>query len=65
VFGAGSGGPAGLLLPDDVLDEFALGAVPGGERRANSHLSLLAMVDCWNQVSRPSPKRRARFVASR
>ncbi|KAI9719821.1 MAG: prephenate dehydrogenase (NADP(+)) [Candelaria pacifica] len=35
-----------LLLREDVLNQFSLGEVPK-ERRANSHLSLLAMVDCW------------------
>ncbi|KAI9700762.1 MAG: prephenate dehydrogenase (NADP(+)) [Candelina mexicana] len=35
-----------LLLHDDVLNQFSLGELPK-ERRPNSHLSLLAMVDCW------------------
>jgi prephenate dehydrogenase (NADP+) len=46
-----------ILLSADVLDRFSLGRTPGtlpstassSENRgnANSHLSLLAMVDCW------------------
>ena len=39
-----------LLLPDSVLDEYGLGAVPLADRKSNSHLSLLSMVDCWHQV---------------
>lgn len=35
-----------LLLRDDVLDQFSLGKVPT-ERMPNSHLTLLAIVDCW------------------
>lgn len=35
-----------LLLKDEVLDRFSLGNVPK-ERTPNSHLTLLAMVDCW------------------
>ena len=35
-----------LLLKDDVMDRFSLGKVPN-ERTPNSHLTLLAMVDCW------------------
>ena len=35
-----------LLLKDDVLDRFSLGKAPY-ERTPNSHLTLLAMVDCW------------------
>ena len=35
-----------LLLKDDVLDRFSLGKVPE-KRNPNSHLTLLAMVDCW------------------
>ncbi|KAF3928431.1 hypothetical protein ABW20_dc0100831 [Dactylellina cionopaga] len=38
-----------LLLRDDILDQYSLEAtrIPKSERRPNSHLSLLAMVDCW------------------
>jgi prephenate dehydrogenase (NADP+) len=36
-----------LLLRDEVLDQFSLSGVPKAERKPNSHLSLLAMVDCW------------------
>lgn len=35
-----------LLLRDEVLDRFSLGKVPKG-KTPNSHLTLLAMVDCW------------------
>ncbi|KAK7206131.1 hypothetical protein BZA70DRAFT_255881 [Myxozyma melibiosi] len=36
-----------LLLSDDLLDKFSLSNVPADARTPNSHLSLLAMVDCW------------------
>lgn len=36
-----------LLLRDEILDRFSLSGVPIAERKPNSHLSLLAMVDCW------------------
>eukprot|EP01135_Chromosphaera_perkinsii_P000077 Nk52_evm28s24 gene=Nk52_evmTU28s24 len=39
-----------LLLPDEALEEFGLGSVPSSQRTPNSHLSLLAMVDCWCQL---------------
>lgn len=35
-----------LLLRDEILDRFSLGKVPK-EKTPNSHLTLLAMVDCW------------------
>lgn len=35
-----------LLLGDDVLDRFSLSGGPK-EKTPNSHLSLLAIVDCW------------------
>jgi prephenate dehydrogenase (NADP+) len=45
---------APILLSDDVLDRFSLGRTPPpgstnghAQINANSHLSLLAMVDCW------------------
>jgi prephenate dehydrogenase (NADP+) len=51
---------APILLSEDVLDRFSLGRMPplpspegstanntNGQNNANSHLSLLAMVDCW------------------
>lgn len=38
-----------LLLDDKVLDRFSLGELPP-ERLKNSHLSLLAMVDCWSKL---------------
>ncbi|KAI7859074.1 hypothetical protein BDC45DRAFT_496806 [Circinella umbellata] len=36
-----------ILLSDDILDEFSLSKMPKDQREPNSHLSLLAMVDCW------------------
>ncbi|KAJ6502195.1 hypothetical protein C8R45DRAFT_611730 [Mycena sanguinolenta] len=42
---------APILLSEDVLDRFSLGRMPPPgstpPNNANSHLSLLAMVDCW------------------
>jgi len=38
-----------LLLRDEILDHFSLGGVPRAKRKPNSHLSLLAMVDCWHR----------------
>jgi prephenate dehydrogenase (NADP+) len=45
VFGENDSGKK-LLLRDDLLDQFSLGALPEKKLR-NNHLSLLAMVDCW------------------
>lgn len=39
-----------LLLPDDLLDKFSLSKIPPQGERANSHLSLLAIVDSWHQL---------------
>ncbi|KAL0075489.1 hypothetical protein J3Q64DRAFT_1648344 [Phycomyces blakesleeanus] len=36
-----------ILLSDQILDEFSLSNIPSDVRIPNSHLSLLAMVDCW------------------
>jgi prephenate dehydrogenase (NADP+) len=37
-----------ILLSEDILDKFSLGRPdPSTPPKANSHLSLLAMVDCW------------------
>ncbi|KAF0373301.1 Prephenate dehydrogenase [Gigaspora margarita] len=36
-----------ILLSDSILDRFSLSSVPKDKRKPNSHLSLLAMVDCW------------------
>jgi prephenate dehydrogenase (NADP+) len=38
-----------LLLQDDVLDKFSL-RENAKERVKNTHLSLLAMVDCWSEL---------------
>ena len=37
-----------ILLDDKVMGEFSLGSQT--ERRPNSHLSLLSMVDAWHQL---------------
>jgi prephenate dehydrogenase (NADP+) len=39
-----------ILLDDNIMGEFNLG-IPSEQRKPNSHLSLLAMVDAWNQMS--------------
>lgn len=41
-----------ILLSDRILDQFSLGPKPavGEPVRPNSHLSLLAMVDCWHKL---------------
>ncbi|KAI9197426.1 uncharacterized protein BJ171DRAFT_519509 [Polychytrium aggregatum] len=36
-----------ILLSDALLDKFSLSSIPKDQRKANSHLSLLSMVDCW------------------
>ncbi|KAH8719672.1 putative prephenate dehydrogenase [NADP(+)] [Beauveria bassiana] len=52
--GGGSGGGGTLLIEPSVLSSFALGQPPSDDdptaRRANNHLSLLAMVDCWAEL---------------
>ncbi|KAI8918204.1 prephenate dehydrogenase [Powellomyces hirtus] len=52
VFGAKPSDPAAhdLLLSDDVMDQFALSAIPRDKQKPNSHLSLLAVVDCWHAL---------------
>ncbi|KIY71821.1 prephenate dehydrogenase [Cylindrobasidium torrendii FP15055 ss-10] len=44
-----------ILLSEHILDRFSLGRVPegteGSNYRPNSHLSLLAMVDCWAHLN--------------
>lgn len=60
VFPEEEGGPNGpLLLDDSVLEQFAIGVNANGVAASppppNSHLSLLAMVDCWHALRiRPS-----------
>ncbi|KAG0164387.1 prephenate dehydrogenase (NADP(+)) [Apophysomyces sp. BC1034] len=39
-----------ILLSDEILDEFSLSKMPKEHRAPNSHLSLLAMVDCWHTL---------------
>lgn len=48
VFGDFSQRP--ILLSDSVLDQFSLSAIPLEQRKPNSNLSLLSMVDCWFQL---------------
>jgi len=43
-------GRAPILLGEDVLDQFSLGQKTEGRGSPNSHLSLLAMVDCWAKL---------------
>lgn len=58
VFGTGDGKRKHILLSEDILDKFSLGKRPTdttltpieGRAPANSHLSLLAMVDCWARL---------------
>lgn len=37
-----------ILLDDSRMGEFSLGIIPTEQRKPNSHLSLLAMVDAWH-----------------
>jgi prephenate dehydrogenase (NADP+) len=39
-----------ILLDDKILDEFSLSKIAKEQRTPNSHLSLLAMVDCWHRL---------------
>lgn len=39
-----------LLLKDEVLDRFSLSKGPREASPPNSHLSLLAIVDCWSKL---------------
>lgn len=42
------GGRRPILLSEDILNQFSLGSSEAAKDAApNSHLSLLAMVDCW------------------
>ncbi|KIY43209.1 Prephenate dehydrogenase [Fistulina hepatica ATCC 64428] len=46
--GASTANRTPILLSQQLLDRFSLGTPPAsGQYKANSHLSLLAMVDCW------------------
>ncbi|TID24863.1 Prephenate dehydrogenase [Venturia nashicola] len=49
VFGASESNHRDLLLDDKLLDRFSLREKPA-EPVKNSHLSLLAMVDCWAKL---------------
>lgn len=47
------GGPARppILLSDTILDQFSLGPKPESDTpHPNSHLTVLAMVDCWHRL---------------
>ncbi|OWZ56101.1 prephenate dehydrogenase (NADP+) [Cryptococcus neoformans var. grubii Br795] len=50
--GEGDEARAPILLSEDVLDQFSLGKATEAQSREspNSHLSLLAMVDCWAKL---------------
>lgn len=57
--GGNVGHPRPILLSEDIFDKFSLGKRPSmdstltpieGRGPANSHLSLLAMVDCWARL---------------
>lgn len=52
IFGdpSANGSNQSVLLSDEWLDEFSMGSVPSTARKPNSHLSLLAMADCWLQL---------------
>ena len=51
VFGDDSERGPPLLLSDTVLDKFAIGSPStNSPSPPNSHLALLAMVDCWHQL---------------
>ncbi|KAL1924949.1 uncharacterized protein VTP21DRAFT_4603 [Calcarisporiella thermophila] len=50
VFGRSNAAREPILLSDKMLDQYSLSAVPKERRMPNSHLSLLAMVDCWHQL---------------
>lgn len=39
-----------VMLDDRVMGEFSLSAIPKGEGKPNSHLSLLGIVDSWHQL---------------
>lgn len=41
------GGRRPILLSEDILDQFSLGNHEFATKDLNSHLSLIAMVDCW------------------
>lgn len=50
------GGANTIFLTEDVLDQFTIGGRPASPTgtstpNTNSHLSLLAMVDCWARLS--------------
>jgi len=40
-----------ILLEDEILEKFSLSIIPKEQRKPNSHLSLLAMVDCWHTLN--------------
>ncbi len=42
-------GGSPILLDDSVMGEFSLG-IPTDQRKPNSHLSLLGMIDSWHQM---------------
>ncbi|RUS23182.1 hypothetical protein BC937DRAFT_91105 [Endogone sp. FLAS-F59071] len=50
VFGKSNAHHQPILLSDSLLDEYSLSKMPKDQSMPNSHLSLLAMVDCWYQL---------------
>ncbi|CAG8479844.1 9684_t:CDS:10 [Paraglomus brasilianum] len=50
VFGKHAESRQPILLSDSILDRFSLSSVPSEQRKPNSHLSLLAMVDSWHKL---------------
>ncbi|WBW74924.1 prephenate dehydrogenase Tyr1 [Schizosaccharomyces osmophilus] len=48
VFGEeNNGASSGLLLSDELLDQYSISNVPNDKSVGNSHLSILAIVDSW------------------
>ncbi|EEB09447.2 prephenate dehydrogenase Tyr1 [Schizosaccharomyces japonicus yFS275] len=41
---------SGLLLSDDLLDQYSISNVPNDKTVPNSHLSILAIVDSWAKL---------------
>ncbi|CAA19302.1 prephenate dehydrogenase Tyr1 [Schizosaccharomyces pombe] len=41
---------SGLLLSDELLDQYSISNIPKDESKRNSHLSILAIVDSWSKL---------------
>ncbi|KAJ6439927.1 putative prephenate dehydrogenase [Purpureocillium lavendulum] len=50
VFGASTTWGTRPLIEPSILSSFSLGTPTDAPPRANNHLSLLAMVDCWSEL---------------